>query len=146
MAGKRTCIASLLSTTQRAQQVRDGDVTWTGLRANLFMLVEMLMGVACTCKPSFSKMLSHHLPPPSVMRSRLSLRLSLLKSRSGEGTARRRFVPLDWDDRGVEMRKMGTVRVGYAEARPGSGGIVLKGSLAGSSVGSAEDKLYVIHE
>ncbi|KAA6410958.1 MAG: hypothetical protein FRX48_05269 [Lasallia pustulata] len=80
MTGTIAVFASTMSLYYRVLLDRTPDFTWYLFPAVNFALVEICVGVICSCMPCVSCMLRHHLPPYEKMKSLLYSRLSFVRT------------------------------------------------------------------
>ncbi|MCJ1427686.1 hypothetical protein MMC29_005591 [Sticta canariensis] len=72
--GSIACVSSVLSLYYRILLNRSRDYTWATFPVILLALVEICVGVICSCMPAFSCVFRHHLPALEILRSHLSSR------------------------------------------------------------------------
>ncbi|KAL9074038.1 MAG: hypothetical protein Q9157_004528 [Trypethelium eluteriae] len=79
------CVASMITLSYRSQIQTTDDILLLLVPTLITSLVEMEVGVICSCAPALSQTLHHHLPPYEVLRSQISAGLNLSRrSRSGD--------------------------------------------------------------
>ncbi|MCJ1342805.1 hypothetical protein MMC31_000994 [Peltigera leucophlebia] len=97
--GSIACISSVLSLYYRILLDRSNDYTWSTFPVILLALVEMCVGVICSCMPAFSSMFRHHLHSFEKIKSSLSSHYRSFRhkfsSRSGPESAPSRSESAD---------------------------------------------------
>ncbi|KAI9711710.1 MAG: hypothetical protein M1820_001854 [Bogoriella megaspora] len=83
--GLIACVASMSTLSYRSRIQTTDDILLLLVPTLITSLVEMEIGVICSCAPALSQTLRHHLPPYEILRSQISAGLNLswrLRSRS----------------------------------------------------------------
>ncbi|KAI9691510.1 MAG: hypothetical protein M1822_007581 [Bathelium mastoideum] len=86
MTGAMACVASILSLYYRVRIQTTDDILQLLVPTLITSLVEMEVGVICSCAPALSQTLRHHLPPYEVLRSQIYASLNLSRRSRSQGT------------------------------------------------------------
>lgn len=76
MTGFVACVFSFLTMYFKITvNENKSDVTWNDVSVVLFSLVELCVGISCSCMPSLAKFTGHHFPEFSLVDSLMSLKI-----------------------------------------------------------------------
>lgn len=88
MTGGLACVASILTLYYRVRIQSTDDILLLLVPTLITSLVEMEIGVICSCVPALSQTLRHHLPAYNVLKTRIYASFNLSRQSRSEGTNR----------------------------------------------------------